>query len=115
MKNETNKYQYPLGDFLSGFSEDPSNPCDYELECQRMVSRGVEYLDQNPDFFSLVENGIIKSWHSKQAKPMIEFMCHPDSGQTGAMVSHCFNHAYHAKLMGWDEYVQIMTSKDIDK
>jgi hypothetical protein len=27
-----NKYSYPKGDFLSGFSEDESNPCDYELE-----------------------------------------------------------------------------------
>ena len=44
---ETKKYVYPIGDFISGFSTDENNPCDYELECQRMVIRGVEYLDKN--------------------------------------------------------------------
>ena len=55
MKTES-KYKYPVGDFLSGFSEDQSNPCDYELECQRMVIRGVEYLDDNQDYVDFILN-----------------------------------------------------------
>jgi len=40
----------PQRDFLSGFSEG-DEPCDYELECQRMVIRGVLYLDEHVNYF----------------------------------------------------------------
>ena len=114
MTTEKNKYQYPVGDFLSGFSEDPKNPCDYELECQRLVSRGVEYLDQNPSILKLIEDKKIRSWTSEKAKPMVEFMCDPDTGQTGAMVGHCFQHAYFAKVKGWDMYIQLLQTQEND-
>ena len=108
------KYKYPVGDFLSGFSEDSNNPCDYELECQRMVVKGVEYLDMNTDVFDKISQGGVGVFDDV-LKPMIDFMCkHDDNpeesfGQTGAMVSHTVTVAYHAKKMGWDEYIKRIT------
>lgn len=105
------KYEFPVGDFLSGFSEDQMNPCEYELECQRMVIRGVQYLDQNEDLFNKIGTEKV-SVHDDVVEPMINFMCeNPDDpdesfGQTGAMVGHTVMHAYHAKKMGWDKYVE---------
>ena len=115
MKKQT-KYEYPVGDFLSGFSEDENNPCEYELECQRMVVRGVEYLDENPDIFNVISLGGVKVG-DKVLEPMIKHMCfHEDNpeesdGQTGAMVGHTVKIAYHAKKMGWDMYVKKITEK----
>jgi hypothetical protein len=113
MKN----YAYPVGDFLSGFSEDIKNPCDYELECQRMVIRGVQYLDDNQELFDLITKEKLGVFDDR-LKPMIEYMClHEDNpeesqGQTGAMVSHTTKVAYHAKKMGWDEYIKAITKQD---
>jgi len=108
------KYKYPVGDFLSGFSEDSNNPCSYELECQRMVVRGVEFLDKNPDLFDKISQGGLGVF-DEPLKPMIDFMCKHDNpeesfGQTGAMVEHTVKNAYHAKKMGWDEYIKVMTT-----
>jgi hypothetical protein len=110
----TIEYKYPVGDFLSGFSEDENNPCDYELECQRMVIRGVEYLDENPKIFDLISLGGI-TIGSPEIKPMINHMCsheeNPEEtdGQTGAMVEHTVKVAYAAKKMGWKTYIQKIT------
>jgi hypothetical protein len=107
------KYVYPKGDFLSGFSEG-EEPCDYELECQRMVIRGLEYLDQHPEIFDLISQGGI-SVYDKVLNPMIEFMCgghendEENSGQTAAMVSHSVKHAYVAKKFGWEQYINQLT------
>ena len=115
--NKTTKYAYPIGDFLSGFSEDKKNPCDYELECQRMVIRGVEYLDEFPEIVVLVNQGQTRVFDDA-LKPMISWMClnvenlDDSSNQTGAMVSHTVRHAFIAHKQGWDEYIKIMTSKD---
>lgn len=108
------EYKYPIGDFLSGFSEDSQNPCDYELECQRMVIRGVQYLDNNPDIFDKISAGGVTS-SSDIVKPMIQFMCANDDNpeesdnQTGAMVHHTVKVAYHAKKIGWDNYIEKIT------
>lgn len=110
------KYKFPKGDFLSGFSEG-DEPCDYELECQRMVIRGVEYLDKNPKLFELISNGGVSVWHDN-IKPMIEYMCaehedaNEDFGQTGAMVDHTVRVSYAAKKLGWNEYIKKITSND---
>ena len=101
------EYKYPKGDFLSGFSEG-NDPCDYELECQRMVIRGVQYLDENPQIYELISNGGV-GWTHSQLKPMIAHMCSGDGGQTGAMVQHTVTIAYHAKKMGWDNYIKKIT------
>ena len=107
------KYKYPKGDFLSGFSES-EEPCDYELECQRMVIRGVEYLDKHPDLFKIINLGGV-SVGSEIIRPMIDFMClHEDNedesgGQTGAMVSHTVKIAFYAKKIGWDKYIEKIT------
>ena len=110
-------YKYPKGDFLSGFSES-DEPCSYELECQRMVIRGVEYLDQHPDLFEKIKLGGVKVGDAI-VRPMIDFMClHEDSddesgGQTGAMVGHTVKHAFHAKKMGWDNYIEKIQIKKL--
>jgi hypothetical protein len=110
MKTEA-KYKYPVGDFLSGFSEDQLNPCDYELECQRMVTRGVEYLDNNQPLCDKVSLGGVKV-NDPIVKPLIDYMClHEDNpeetgGQTGAMVDHCVRIAFVAKKLGWDSYIE---------
>lgn len=109
------KYTYPIGDFLSGFSEDEKNPCDYELECQRMVIRGVEYLDDNNDIVEKVELGGVKV-SDEILKPMIKFMClneenpKESDGQTGAMVDHTVRVAFGAKKLGWENYIEKITS-----
>lgn len=111
MSNTPNNYAYPVGDFLSGFSDDPKNPCSYELECQRMVIRGVQYLDENPTLFDTISNNKVGVYDDCM-KDMITFMCHPEDGQTGAMVGHTVKVAYHAKKMGWDEYIKKITETD---
>jgi hypothetical protein len=111
------EYKYPVGDFLSGFSEDEKNPCDYELECQRMVVRGVKYLDENPNIFDKISLGGV-TIGDKAVKPMIEYMClneenqEQSGSQTGAMVGHTLKVAYHAKKLGWDEYIKKITSNN---
>jgi len=116
MKTES-KYKYPVGDFLSGFSEDHFNPCDYELECQRMVRRGVEYLDEHQELCDRVNVGGVKV-NDAMIKPVIDYMClHEDDpketgGQTGAMVSHCVKIAFIAQKMGWKEYIEAITKKE---
>ena len=111
-----NEYKYPVGDFLSGFSEDANNPCDYEIECQRMVIRGVTYLDEHPELFKKISEGGVGVFDDI-VKPMIDFMCiHEDNsqesfGQTGAMVDHTIRHSYHAKKIGWDEYIKKITEE----
>ena len=113
---KTTNYAYPVGDFLSGLSEDPKNPCGYELECQRMVSRGVEYLDENPNIAELVDAGGVKVT-DRVLKPMIKYMClHEDNpkesvGQSGAMVDKAVRCAFFAKKKGWDYYIDLVTSK----
>lgn len=118
MSNTPNSYAYPVGDFLSGFSEDDKNPCDYELECQRMVIRGVEYFDKHPDLHEFIRKSKCDVFHAK-LKSLIDHMCNnpevkedEQGGQTGAMVTHTVYHAYHAKKLGWEEYIKQLTAKD---
>ena len=115
------KYQYPVGDFLSGFSDDPSNPCDYELECQRMTIRGVMYFDEHPELIELIKLNSLKIT-SPLVKPLIDFMVFDESlpeeeqgGQTGAMVSQSVGHAYQAKVLGWEKYIEIIQKHQEDE
>ena len=113
MNNNTPKnYTYPVGDFLSGFSEDPKKPCHYELECQRMTIRGVQYFEKNPELHELITiKGEIEIF-DPQIKPLIDYMIYGKEGQTGAMVIQSAIHAYHAYKLGWDEYIkQIINPK----
>jgi hypothetical protein len=70
----TTNYAYPVGDFLSGFSEDNQTPCEYELECQRMTIRGVQFLDANQDVYHkiLAEKNLTSS--SLILEKMIDFI-----------------------------------------
>ena len=106
-----NKYEFPKGDFLSGFSENDQEPCEYELECQRMVIRGVEYLDQNQHIFEKISGGGVGVYDTA-LEPMISYMLEPESGQSGAMVGHSVKHSYYAKKIGWDKYIEFLKSKD---
>lgn len=105
---QTTDYKYPVGDFLSGFSEDENNPCDYELECQRMVIRGVQYLDEHPELFKNISDKRL-SIYDEELKEMTKYMLKGGKGQTGAMVSQSVTHAYHAKKMGWNNYIKKIT------
>lgn len=115
--NKPTKYVYPVGDFISGFSEDDNNPCDYELECQRMVVRGVEYLDEHPEIAELVDAGGVKVFDDV-LKPMINYMClheedpEKSGDQTGAMVSGAVRCSFFAKKKGWDYYINLITTKE---
>jgi hypothetical protein len=114
------EYKFPVGDFLSGFSDDEKNPCDYELECQRMVIRGVQYLDENRNLYYLILNQKIGVF-DERVRPMIDYMClHEDNpeesnGQTGAMVDHTVRHSFHAKKLGWNEYIKNITAPSISE
>ena len=112
------KYEYPVGDFLSGFSEDESNPCEYEIECQKMVIRGVEYFDMHPELHELISKGGVSAF-DEAAKPLIKHMCTDengkDNGATGAMVEHTAKHAYYAYKVGWDEYIKKMTTYELSQ
>jgi hypothetical protein len=110
MKNNTpNNYAYPVGDFLTGFSDDPKKPCDYELECQRMTIRGVQYFDENPELHDLITiKNQIEIWHP-MVKPLKDHMTSGGFGQTGAMVIQSAVHAYHAYRLGWDKYIEEIT------
>jgi hypothetical protein len=116
--NKPTNYAYPVGDFLSGFSDDLKNPCDYELECQRMVIRGVQYLDDNQDYVDFILNQKVGVWDSR-VKPMINYMClnedepEKSGGQTGAMVEHCVRIAFIAQSMGWENYIEKITESNI--
>lgn len=112
------KYQYPVGDFLSGFSDDPSQPCAYELECQRMTIRGVMYFDEHPELIELIK-AKSPNFSDPLIKPLIDFMILDESlpkkergGQTGAMVSQSAGHAYQAKVLGWEKYLEIIQSNN---
>ena len=115
MKNETTqKYSYPIGDFLSGFSEDSQNPCGYELECKRMVIRGMEYLDEHPEIVEKVNTVKVKPFNPI-LKEMIDFMCVNEANpkfsgnQSGAMVDHTVRVTFVAKKTGWDQYIELIT------
>lgn len=112
MNNNTPKnYTYPVGDFLSGFSDDPKNPCSYELECQRMVIRGMQYFDENPELHQLITTkGEIEIWEPS-LKPLKDYMIAGGfgHGQTSAMVIQSAVHAYHAYWLGWDKYIAEIT------
>jgi hypothetical protein len=116
MSQQKTNYVYPKGDFLSGFSEGDT-PCDYELECQRMVIRGVTYLDEHPELFQKISLGGMSISHP-HIRPMIDYMCgehedaNEDGGQTGAMVDHTVRIAYAAKKIGWDNYIKKITEKE---
>jgi hypothetical protein len=115
----TTNYAYPIGDFLSGFSEDNQNPCEYELECQRMTIRGVQYLEREPAIFQQILKEKELTSSSPILKEMIDFMCSSEDsdsedvfGQTGGMVGQTLRHAIAAKRLGWDSYIETITKKD---
>lgn len=116
MRNTPNNYAYPVGDFLSGFSDDPKYPCDYELECQRMTIRGMQYFEQNPDLHERITQTNKLDVFDPMLKVLIDHMIEGEEGQSGMMVSHTVKHAYHAYRLGWDEYIKEITEhKDDDE
>lgn len=114
MNNTPKNYAFPIGDYLSGFSDDPKSPCDYELECQRMVIRGVQYFNEHPEVHKEITDKKSLTLFDPLFEDLIAFMLDGNDGQTGGMVSQCVLHSYHAYKLGWDEYVAIMGRKKED-
>lgn len=101
-------YTYPKGDFLSGFSETDDNPCDYEIACQTLVIRGMDYIDANPTMKEKLLS--IKSAYDTPIKPLTDYMTEFDFGLTGAMVSHAVQHLIYPVKFGWDKYIEKLQS-----
>lgn len=114
MSNTPNTYAYPVGDFLSGFSDDDKNPCSYELECQRMTIRGMQYFEKNPDLHEKITQSNKLDVFDPILKDLIAFMIDGEDGQSGAMVMQSVVHAYHAYRLGWDEYIKQITERNDD-
>lgn len=106
MQNQ--KYIYPKGDFLSGFSETDDNPCEYEIACQTLVIRGMDYIDANPTMKEKLLS--VKSAYDSPIKPLIEYMADFDNGLTGAMVSHAVQHLIYPVKFGWGNYIEKLQS-----
>jgi hypothetical protein len=111
MNNETNNnYVYPVGDFLSGFSKDLKTPCDLELMCQKMVILGLKYLDKNPELYEWMCNNYC-SVSDDTLKPLVDSMTIDDNTnldyrKTDLMIQQAVVHSFHAKNMGWDNYIK---------
>ena len=114
MIKTTKNYTYPVGDFLSGFSDDPKNPCSYEIECQQMTIRGVQYFDKNPVLHAKITQANKLDVFSPMLKNLIKHMIEGGKGQTGAMVSQTVKHAYHAYRLGWEEYIKQITKNQTE-
>jgi len=95
------KYIYPKGDFMSGFSEG-DEICDYELACQTMVVRGMNYIDEHPE----IKNTLLlsKNAFDKGLEPLIETMNYGIE-PSGAMVGMATTHLYYAQKNGWEKYI----------
>ena len=87
------KYVYPKGDFMSGFSEG-DEVCDYELACQIMVVRGMEYIDEHPEMKEKLLAS--KNCYDEQLTPLINCMAY-EIEPSGAMVGIATTHLFYAK------------------
>jgi hypothetical protein len=116
---KTSKYQYPHGDFISGFGAVSS----YELACQTMVIAGTEWFDKHP----LAEpkfhgyKGIygIISEDNPVAKELVKVMVdaadeeNARSGVTGAMVQATISHVLWIHTHSWDDYIAELTKPKV--
>lgn len=99
------KYVYPKGDFMSGFSEG-DEICDYELACQTMVVRGMNYIDEHPEMkFILMKT---KDCFDKKISQLIDVMAYGIQ-PSGAMVGITTTHLYFAQKHGWEKYIEEIT------
>lgn len=99
------KYFYPKGDFMSGFSEG-DEICDYELACQTMVVRGMNYIDEHPDMKEILLS--TKSCFDPKISQLTDCMCYAID-PSGAMVGITTTHLYYAQKNGWEKYIEEIT------
>ncbi len=102
-----NKYVYPKGDFMSGFSEG-DEICDYELACQTMVVRGMNYIDEHPDMKHILMES--KSCYDKKIVELTNAMTYGIE-PSGAMMGVTTNHLFYAQKHGWDKYIKQITKQ----
>lgn len=102
------KYFYPKGDFMSGFSEG-DEICDYELACQTMVVRGMNYIDEHPEMKVILMK--TKYCFSKEISQLIDVMAYGIQ-PSGAMVGITTTHLYYAQKNGWEKYITEITKAD---
>ena len=89
-------YEYPLGDFISGFSTN-GIVCEYEKKCQQCVINGMYYLEDNPIDFAN------KDIFHDDFIPLIKSFKQNDL--TGNMVNASLQHLYYAQKNGWQKYL----------
>jgi hypothetical protein len=101
-------YVYPKGDFMSGFSEG-DEICDYEIACQTMVIRGMNYIDEHPEMkFILIKT---KEYTDKQIMELMNAMTYGIE-PSGAMVGVATTHLYYAQKHGWEKYLEKITKPE---
>jgi hypothetical protein len=101
-------YVYPKGDFMSGFSEG-DEICDYEIACQTMVVRGMNYIDEHPEMkFILMET---KDCFDKKIMELTNAMTYGIE-PSGAMVGITTTHLYYAQKHGWEKYIAEITKPE---
>lgn len=107
-------YVYPKGDFLSGFSE-TQEPCEYELACQNLVIRGMQYLDANPEKVSALL--MAKASFDTNITEICDYMTADSNSYSGMQVSQAIIHLRQIKKMGWtwEQYIQELLNAESDK
>ena len=103
-----NNYVYPKGDFLSGFSEG-GEICDYELACQTMVVRGMNYIDEHPEMKEILLKA--KNVFDDELKPLTDVMVY-GIDPSGAMVSQSVRHLIYPQKHGWEKYISEITKSN---
>lgn len=99
-----NQYEYPTGDFISGFGG------EYEATCQKMVIAGVRWFDTHPKAdpkFKGWKNiyGIIIE-DNEDAKALSKAVVEASYSEcTGAMQQATISHIMWIKMHSWEEYL----------
>lgn len=111
------KYVFPKRDFFTQLSIDENEPCQKELEYQEMIIRGVKYLDSRPILLDInIEEDpeLYKKEIIRLAKNMMQALSSFDerNSQDIAFVGFATKLATQAKEIGWDKFIEYISSKD---
>jgi hypothetical protein len=104
----TQKYVYPKGDFMSGFSEG-DEICEYEIACQTMVVRGMNYIYEHPEIKEILME--TRDCYDKKISHLLDAMTYGIE-PSGAMVGVCTTHLYYAQKHGWEKYLEEITKPE---
>lgn len=111
------KYVFPKRDFFTQLSIDENEPCQKELECQEMIIRGVKYLDLRPNLLKIKleeDPELYKKEIMRLAKNMMQALSSFDerNSQDIMFVGYATKLATQAKEIGWDKFIEYISSKD---